>query len=216
MESIECPLDELLCQSLLLFRQYRLYDAQECGGGASRMLKEARVLADDTHDCVDMAKWGCVVECLAQKYYIDNDTDAVLGEVDILLIAHWKKIEKIPVEISAVYLWLGYYFLLRFRNRESRFHSRCKQMMYGLLCSLTEIFRKMEKGSVPVEVLSHFSTDVWGETVCWMEQVHDSCLCEKQSAVLLAQLYKLKSVELDKSPGKQAVLLQYILDFYCF
>ncbi len=36
-----------------------------------------------------------------------------------------------------------------------------------------------------------------------MEQVHDSRLCEKQSSALLAQLYNLKSVELEKGPGKQ-------------
>ncbi|MCS2844662.1 hypothetical protein NXV51_12590 [Bacteroides uniformis] len=49
-----------------------------------------------------------------------------------------------------------------------------------------------------------------------MEQVHDSRLCEKQSSALLAQLYNLKSVELEKGPGKQDALLQQILEFYCF
>ena len=88
--------------------------------------------------------------------------------------------------------------------------------MSSLLCALVEIFRKVEKGGAPTEVLSHLSVDVWGETVCWMEQVHDSRLCEKQSAALLAQLYNLKSVELEKGPGKQDALLQQILEFYCF
>ena len=190
MESAEYSLDELLCQSLLLFRQYRFYDAPECGEKAFRILEEAHVWMGRTQECVDMAKWGCVIECLAQKYYIEDDT--------------------------TVYLWLGYYFLLRFRNRESRSHSRCKQIMSSLLCALVEIFRKVEKGGAPTEVLSHLSVDVWGETVCWMEQVHDSRLCEKQSSALLAQLYNLKSVELEKGPGKQDALLQQILEFYCF
>jgi hypothetical protein len=166
--------------------------------------------------CVDMAKWGCVIECLAQKYYIEDDTDAILEEIDAALVAHWKRIEKIHAEVTTVYLWLGYYFLLRFRNRESRSHSRCKQIMSSLLCALVEIFRKVEKGGAPTEVLSHLSVDVWGETVCWMEQVHDSRLCEKQSSALLAQLYNLKSVELEKGLGKQDALLQQILEFYCF
>ena len=199
MESAEYSLDELLCQSLLLFRQYRFYDAPECGEKAFRILEEAHV-------------WMC----LAQKYYIEDDTDAILEEIDAALVAHWKRIEKIHAEVTTVYLWLGYYFLLRFRNRESRSHSRCKQIMSSLLCALVEIFRKVEKGGAPTEVLSHLSVDVWGETVCWMEQVHDSRLCEKQSSALLAQLYNLKSVELEKGLGKQDALLQQILEFYCF
>ncbi len=88
--------------------------------------------------------------------------------------------------------------------------------MSSLLCALVEIFRKVEKGGAPTEVLSHLSVDVWREIVCWMEQVHDSRLCEKQSSALLAQLYNLKSVELEKGPGKQDALLQQILEFYCF
>ena len=61
---------------------------------------------------------GCVIECLAQKYYIEaHDTDAILEEIDAALVAHWKRIEKIHAEVTTVYLWLGYYFLLRFRNR---------------------------------------------------------------------------------------------------
>lgn len=139
-------MDELLCQSLLLFRQYRFYDAPECGEKAFRILEEAHVWMGRTQECVDMAKWGCVIECLAQKYYIEDDTDAILEEIDAALVAHWKRIEKIHAEVTTVYLWLGYYFLLRFRNRESRSHSRCKQIMSSLLCALVEIFRKVEKG----------------------------------------------------------------------
>ena len=73
-------MDELLCQSLLLFRQYRFYDAPECGEKAFRILEEAHVWMGRTQECVDMAKWGCVIECLAQKYYIEDDTDAILED----------------------------------------------------------------------------------------------------------------------------------------
>ena len=64
MESAEYSLDELLCQSLLLFRQYRFYDAPECGEKAFRILEEAHVWMGRTQECVDMAKWGCVIECV--------------------------------------------------------------------------------------------------------------------------------------------------------
>ncbi|WP_242672384.1 hypothetical protein [Bacteroides sp. A1C1] len=56
MESAEYSLDELLCQSLLLFRQYRFYDAPECGEKAFRMLEEAHVWMGRTQECVDIAK----------------------------------------------------------------------------------------------------------------------------------------------------------------
>ena len=94
MESAEYSLDELLCQSLLLFRQYRFYDAPECGEKAFRILEEAHVWMGRTQECVDMAKWGCVIECLAQKYYIEDDTDAILEEIDAALVAHWKRMRK--------------------------------------------------------------------------------------------------------------------------
>ena len=95
-------MDELLCQSLLLFRQYRFYDAPECGEKAFRILEEAHVWMGRTQECVDMAKWGCVIECLAQKYYIEDDTDAILEEIDAALVAHWKRIEKIHAEYTSV------------------------------------------------------------------------------------------------------------------
>ena len=155
-------------------------------------------------------KWNELIEFQQESEKLLEAT----WEMDAETVA--EQIEKIHAEVTTVYLWLGYYFLLRFRNRESRSHSRCKQIMSSLLCALVEIFRKVEKGGAPTEVLSHLSVDVWGETVCWMEQVHDSRLCEKQSSALLAQLYNLKSVELEKGPGKQDALLQQILECYCF
>ena len=102
MECAEYSLDELLCQSLLLFRQYRLYDDPDCFVNASRMLEEVRRLIDNTQSGVDMAKWGCVVECLAQKFYISSDTDTMLGEFDVALAAYWKRIEKSPLESVTV------------------------------------------------------------------------------------------------------------------
>ena len=34
---------------------------------------------------------GCVIECLAQKYYIEDDTDAILEEIDAALVVHRKR-----------------------------------------------------------------------------------------------------------------------------
>ena len=93
MESTEYTFDELLCQSLLLFRQSRFYDnCQESEVEAYKMLEEAKLLINKTHDSVDMAKWGCAFECLVQKYYINGDTDNILGDIDVTLINFWKKV----------------------------------------------------------------------------------------------------------------------------
>ena len=217
MESREYTFDELLCQSLLLFRRSRFYDnCQESEAEAYRMLEEAKLLMNKTHNSVDMAKWGCIFECLAQKYYINGDTDGVLEEVDTALISFWKKIEISRVEAFTVYLWLGYYFLLRFKNGTSCSHGRCKRVMSDMLSYLTESFRKVKKQSVLMDALPFFSVDVWGETVYWVELVHSSCFCEKQAAALLRLLYDLRQTELSSNKAERDVLLQKVLEFYSF
>lgn len=216
MESTECSLEELLCRSLVLFRQCRFYDnCQESEVEASRLLEEAHVMAG-TKNVVDMAKWGCTLECLAQKYYINGDTDELLGNLDTRLADFWKKTKASSVDAFSVYLWLGYYFLLRFRNRKSCCHTRCKRAISEILSFLIEILRKFKNKSIPEDIVSLFPADVWGETVYWVELVHDSCLCEKRSATLLELLYDLKKAELSKCRPEQNILLQQILEFYCF
>ena len=213
----EDSLDELLCRSIVLFCQCRLYGGGlECELQASSTLEEARQLADGTKDGVHMAKWGCVVECLAQKFYISDDTDRMLGDIDNYLISCWKTARKSTAGVFSAYLWFGYYFLLRFRNGSSRVSSRSRHAMSDILSSLTEIFRKLKKEPASGEVLALFPTDVWGETVYWAELVCDSCICERQSAVLLGELYDLKRVELQQGGTGQNILLQKILEFYCF
>lgn len=181
MKSTEYTLDGLLCQSILLFHQSRFYDTcRESETEAFQLLEQARLVMRDTQSYVDMAKWGCTFECLAQKYYINGDTDGVLEEIDTALASFWKRIEASRVETFAVYLWLGYYFLLRFRNGASNSRGRCKRVMSDILSYLTETFRKVRKKPALMNTLPDFSADVWGETVYWVEVVHGSCLCEKQ------------------------------------
>lgn len=216
MES-EYSFDELLCQSLQLFHQYRLYgDEPECEGKASLMLKEAENLVSDSKDYIRMAKWGCVIECLAQKFYINDETDTVLGNMDVSLIYFWKKAARSEIAVFPFYLWIGYYFLLRCRNSHSTFRSRSKREISEIVSFLAEIFRKFKNKAIPVETLSFFPADLWGETVCWAELVHDTRVCEKQSAYLLAQLYNLKKTGISQGESEENVLLQLILKFYCF
>lgn len=217
MESTACSFDELLCQSLLLFRQYHFYNGcLECEVEASRALEAAHHLMVEAQNGIYMAKWGCALECLAQKYYINDNTDKMLSGIDVVLMDFWKKREKLCVEAFSAYLWLGYYFLLRFRNGQSSYHNRSKRAMSEILSFLIDIFHKFKKQSVSAEVLALFSPDVWGETVCWVEQVYDSHLCEKQSASLLHQLYDLRKTEVSHTMPVHDILLQQILEFYCF
>lgn len=217
MESTEYTLDGLLCQSILLFHQSRFYDTcRESETEAFQLLEQARLVMRDTQSCVDMAKWGCTFECLAQKYYINGDTDGVLEEIDTALASFWKRIEASRVETFAVYLWLGYYFLLRFRNGASNSRGRCKRVMSDILSYLTETFRKVRKKPALMNTLPDFSADVWGETVYWVEVVHGSCLCEKQAVALLKLLYDFKQMELTRDKVEQDMLLQRILEFYSF
>lgn len=216
MES-EYSFDELLCQSLRLFRQYRLYgDEPECEDKASLLLKEAQHFVFDSQDNICMAKWGCVIECLTQNFYINDETDTVLGNTDVSLISFWKKAERAEIAVFPFYLWIGYYFLLRCRNNQSVFRSRSKRAISEIVSFLAEIFRKFKNKAIPVEALSFFPTDLWGETVCWAELVHDTRVCEKQSAYLLTQLYNLKEVGISQGDSAESVLLQQILQFYCF
>lgn len=217
MESTEYAFDELLCQSLLLFRQSRFYDNyQESEVEAYRMLEEAKLLINETHNSVDMAKWGCAFECLVQKYYINGDTDNILGDIDVTLINFWKKVDASSVGVFPIYLWLGYYFLLRLKNQQSCCHVRCRRMMSDILSFLIEFFHKYRNRAVPMSVLTLFTVDVWGETVYWVELVHNSSLCEKQSGALLRQLYNLSQAELVQNRAEPDNLLQRILEFYCF
>lgn len=213
----EHSLDELLCQSIALFCQYRLYDGSwGCEEKASFLLEEAHRMASESKNAVCLAKWGCVVECLSQKFYIRGDIDRILGNIDNSLIAYWKTARKSTVEAFFAYLWLGYYFLLRFRNPDSSMHARSRRAMSDILSFLTDIFQKLRKETVASEVHTLFSTDVWGETVYWAELVCDSCICEKQSSVLLRELYDLKKVPLQQGGMEKDILLQQILEFYFY
>ena len=90
MNDIDCSYDDLLCRSLSLFRQFRLYDDRIEEDNAFVFLREAEKVVSDTRNGVCVAKLGCVIECLAHRFYINDDTDVILEEVDVFLIKFWK------------------------------------------------------------------------------------------------------------------------------
>ena len=87
MNDTDCPFDDLL------FHQFRLYDDRIEEDNAFKSLREAEKIVSETKSGVCVAKLGCVIECLAHRYYIDDDTDGMLGEVDTFLIKFWKRLE---------------------------------------------------------------------------------------------------------------------------
>ena len=116
MESTEYTLDGLLCQSILLFYQSRFYDTcRESETEAFQLLEQARLVMRDTQSCVDMAKWGCTFECLAQKYYINGDTDGVLEEIDTALASFWKR--SVPCGNVRRLFVVGVLFFIAFQER---------------------------------------------------------------------------------------------------
>lgn len=215
-EDTNCSFDGLLSHSLMLFRQFHFYDTPASEEEALHDLEVARRLMAETEECVNMAKWGCTLECLTQKFYINIDTDEVLGEIDLTLISFWKKNETSVLENFRAYLWLGYYFLLRIRSRESRFHNRNKRVVCDILSFLIDVLHRFKKGTVAPQLLLLFSIDAWTETVYWAELIHDAHINEKLSTTLLRLLYDVKKAELSKDDSEEDVLLQRILDFYCF
>lgn len=211
MNDTDCPFDDLLCRSLSLFHQFRLYDDCIEEENAFKFLREAEKIVSATKNGVCVAKLGCVIECLAQRFYIDDDTDGMLGEVDTFLIKFWKGLKHPSVEAFVASLWIGEYFLLRLKNPKSHTYGRSKKMVSKILSFMADMLRKSEKQ----KVLCLSSTDVFEETVDWVKEVCDMHICEKQMVVLLERLYSLQERGMlqQEEVGKN-ILRQQIWDFY--
>ena len=166
MNDADCSFDDLLCQSLSLFHQFRLYDDRMEEDNAFKFLREAEKVVADNKDGVCVAKLGCVIECLAHRFYINDNTDGILEEVDTFLIKFWKGIKQPSSEAFIASLWVGEYFLLRLKNPESRFRSRSKKMVSKILSFMADMLRKPEKQ----KALTLSSVVVLEETVDWIAE----------------------------------------------
>lgn len=112
-------------------------------------------VVSDTRNGVCVAKLGCVIECLAHRFYINDDTDVILEEVDAFLIKFWKGLKQPSPETFIASLWIGEYFLLRLKNPKSRLHGRSKKW-FPKFCHLWLICfgnRKNKKYSVSLLLL---------------------------------------------------------------
>lgn len=193
MEDMDCTFDELLYRSLSSFRQHRLYDdCYEHEENAFNLLREAEKRATASKDGICIAKLGCVVECLAHKFYIEGNTDRMLGDVDEFLIKYWKEAKTPSPESFVISLWIGKYFLLRLKNANSRNRSRSKKMVSKILEYMADMLRKPEKQ----EVLNCPTTYWLEETLDWVKEICDIHVCEKQMVKLLHRLYYLQEKDL--------------------
>ena len=78
---------------------------------------------------IRLAKWGCLIECLAQKSLIEMDVDEQLTDVDEFLIALWQEMKVPYMGTFQFLLWVGDYFLFRFYDENSLFRSRTSWML---------------------------------------------------------------------------------------
>lgn len=211
MDDTESSFDDLLCRSLILFRQFRLYDELIEEENAYKLLRIAEQIVTGNKNGVCVAKLGCVVECLAHKYYIDDDTDKILEEVDTFLTKFWKGIKNSSPESFISLLWVGEYFLLRFRNPNSRVRSSSKKMVSKTLELMADMLRKPEKK----KELCLTSNAVFEETLDWIKQICDTNICEKQVITLLQRAYYFQEKGLLHEDGvSRSILRQHIWDFY--
>ncbi|MEY8723442.1 hypothetical protein AALN73_20160 [Bacteroides stercorirosoris] len=211
MNDTDCLFDDLLCRSLSLFHQFRLYDDCVEEDNAFKALREAEKIVSNTRNGICVAKLGCVIECLAHRFYIDDDTDGVLGEVDTFLIKFSKGLKHPSAEAFVASLWMGEYFLLRLKNPKSRTHSRSKKMVSKMLSFMADMLHRPEKQ----KELCLSSNDVFEETVDWVKEVCDMHICEKQMVLLLERLYSLQEKGmLQQGDGGKNTLRQQIWDFY--
>lgn len=211
MNDTDFAFEDLLCRSLSLFRQFRLYDDPVEGENAFKLLKEAEKIAETTGDSICMAKWGCVIECLAHKFYIDGHTDGMLSDTDVHLADQWKRINKSSPEAYIVFLWIGEYFLLRIKNDRSRYQSRNKRVISKILSFLTDVLRKSDKQ----EIIYLSSFDVFEGTVNWIKEICDMHLYEKQVVALLERLYFLQEEGMIlQGDSKEDTFRRQMWDFY--
>lgn len=211
MNDAEYSFDDLLCRSLMLFRQFRLYDDCMEEENAYELLRVAEQIVTGNKNGVCVAKLGCVVECLAHKYYIDEDTDKILEEVDTFLMKFWKGIKQPSPEAFATSLWLGEYFLLRFKNHNSKERGRSKKMLSKVMSAMADMLRKPEKQ----KELCLTSFCVFEEALDWVKQVCDTNICEKQVVALLERLYRFQELGLlHEGERAQSILRQKIWEFY--
>lgn len=211
MNDAEYSFDDLLCRSLMLFRQFRLYDDCIEEENAYKLLRVAEQIVTGNKDGVCVAKLGCVVECLAHKYYINDDTDDILKDVDTFLVKYWKGLKQPSPEVFIASLWVGEYFLLRFKNPNSRSHGSSKKMLSKVLSSMADILRKPEKQ----KITCLNSTSVFEETVDWIKQICDANVCEKQVVTLLERLYHCQEIGLlHEDEGCRSLLRQQIWELY--
>ena len=143
---------------------------------------------------IRLAKWGCSIECLAQKSLIEMDVDEQLTDVDEFLIALWQEMKVPYMGTFQFLLWVGDYFLFRFYDENSLFRSRTSWMLEQIVLGVERFFCQFEYRVRYVEPLFLFPVDVWRDLGEWLLCVEKVCICESVKNVL-AKLYALPEME---------------------
>lgn len=199
--------DDLLCRLISMFRKYRLYDDRIEEENALKLLREAEHIASESKDLVCVAKMGCVIEYLVHRFYIADDTDIALREVDALLTTFKKELKHPSAEVFASSLWIGEYFLFRFKSPNSRAGRRSKKMISEILSFMTKSINKADRHSP----LLFPSNELFEETVDWVKELCDAHICERQVVALLKKLYSIQAKGvMQQEVGEKSALRQQL------
>lgn len=144
---------------------------------------------------VNLAKWGCLIECLAQKSLIDIDADEQLTDVDDFLITLWQEMKVPYMGKYQFILWIGDYFLYRFCDKKSQYHFRFSYVLEQIVFGIKQLFSKSEYQVACIEPIFLFPVDIWRDLCEWLLHVNQVCTSELTKEVL-TEIYTFPEIDI--------------------
>ncbi|MCI7385545.1 MAG: hypothetical protein MSH64_02610 [Bacteroides uniformis] len=184
--------DKQLEECLLAFENQKLTDYE------SNLYEEAFDLLEQIQQKVvislngsTFAKWGCLVEYLAKKSFVEVNLDELLEEVDTLLMTLWNEMaETIDIGISEFFLWIGDYFLFRICGEQPQMNSQFSKMLEQMLRYIEHFLLQLLHTKIYVEPIFLFPISFWKDLEWWL-----LCICQldicRLAETTLANLYAL-------------------------
>lgn len=138
-----------------------------------------------------LAKWGCLVEYLAKKSFVEVNVDELLEEVDTFLIALWSEIAKtLDVGISELFLWIGDYFLFRICGEQVQKNSLFLNVLEQMLHYIGRFLSQLLHSTIYVEPIFLFPISFWKDLEWWLLCICQLDICQLAETAL-ANLYAL-------------------------
>ncbi|WP_321335326.1 hypothetical protein [uncultured Bacteroides sp.] len=194
--NMDLPLDERLKVCLSDFQNSRLADNPLLEEKAFALLEQIQQEVAVAPNGISLAKWGCLVECLAQNFFLEGELDELLEETDDFLITLWRGgLNEANVGISQLFLWMGDYFLFRFCDKRSQCYSYSFQMLEQMLHCLLQFFSQLLHSSMYVEPVFLFPISFWQDLEWWLLRISEFSVSEFAKKAL-DNLYALPDSEI--------------------